>query len=391
MLGEGSPPPASEPDASEIAALRAALAVERLKGEAFAELRRELRALIASVVGVTGLLLDTQLTPEQRDHVKRVRGFSEALAGLVDGALDPGRVEAGKLEPAAAAPAEERPRVLLVEDNAVNQRVAKVMMERRGYRVDVASDGNEAVEATGREAYAAVLMDCHMPRLDGYAATRAIRARAARAARAVLGAAPPHLPIIAMTADAGAGARERCLAEGMDDYVAKPVTADVLDTVLRRWVPRATPAARQPTTPPATPRPTATRRPSSPAVNLGMLRQMRTTQGPGEPDIVAEVVALFLQDAPARVTALRDAAASGDLATAARTAHTLKGSAGHLGAKTLAGLCTRFEEKVRAGAPFSVAFAVDAITEEFERVRDALAAEGPGRGAPPSTPKGGAP
>jgi CheY-like chemotaxis protein len=233
------------------------------------------------------------------------------------------------------------------------------MVEKRGYRVDVASDGQEAVTATRSRAYAAVLMDCQMPRLDGYAATREIRAR---------DAGKPRLPIIAMTANAGPGARERCLAAGMDDYVAKPVTAEAIDEVLRRWVPRGAPEAAAPAPPP--------RRSSSPVIDLGMLHKLRATQREGEPDIVREVVAIFLSEAPARMKAIRAAAEVGDLATAARTAHTLKGSAGHLGAKTLTMLCARFEDKVRSGAGFNAAFAVDAIEEELERVRRALAAEG---------------
>jgi CheY-like chemotaxis protein len=262
--------------------------------------------------------------------------------------------------PSPAAPTlvagEGRPKVLLVEDNAVNQRVARLMMEKRGYEVDVAGDGYEAVEATARTRYAAVLMDCHMPRFDGYSATREIRDR---------DALKPRVPIIAMTANAGPGARERCLAAGMDDYIAKPVSAEAIDEVLRSWVPRA----------PAAPPPSRARSSTPPPVDLGMLRKLRVTQSAGEPDIVAEVIALFLQDAPGRVAAIREAVTRGDLAGAARTAHTLKGSAGHLGAKTLGALCARFEEKVRGGAAFNVTFAVTAIADELERVRVALAAE----------------
>jgi CheY-like chemotaxis protein len=256
------------------------------------------------------------------------------------------------------APAsEDRPLILLVEDNAVNQRVGKLMVEKRGYRVDVASDGLEAVAATARTAYAAVLMDCQMPRLDGYAATREIRARDTGKART---------PIIAMTANAGPGARERCLAAGMDDYVAKPVTAEAIDEILRRWVGGAavTPSSAAPT-----------RRPSSPVIDLGMLHKLRATQRAGDPDIVAEVVQIFLQDAPARLAAIRAAIAQGDMATAARTAHTLKGSASHLGAKTLTMLCARFEDKVRSGAEFNATFAVEAIEEELDRVKRALGRE----------------
>lgn len=274
-------------------------------------------------------------------------------------AVSSGRAARRSARLASAASADERPLVLLVEDNAVNQRVGKLMLEKRGYRVEVASDGHEAVAATARRSYVAVLMDCQMPRHDGYAATRDIRER---------DQGKPRLPIIAMTANAGPGARERCLAAGMDDYVAKPVTGVAIDEVLRRWVPLASPPP--PVAPPV-------RRSSSPAIDLSMLHQLRATQRPGEPDIVAEVTAIFLNDAPARMSALREAASRGEIANAGRAAHTLKGSAGHLGARTLVALCARFEEKARAGADFDAAFAVEAIEQELARVCRALRGEAP--------------
>ena len=155
--------------------------------------------------------------------------------------------------------------------------------------------------------------------------------------------------------------------------MAKPVTGVAIDEVLRRWVPLASLASPPPPVAPPV------RRSSSPAIDLGMLHQLRATQRPGEPDIVAEVTAIFLDDAPARMTALREAAVRGEIATAGRAAHTLKGSAGHLGARTLVALCARFEEKARAGADFDAAFAVEAIEAELERVCRAL------RGEPPKT------
>jgi CheY-like chemotaxis protein/nitrogen-specific signal transduction histidine kinase/HPt (histidine-containing phosphotransfer) domain-containing protein len=273
--------------------------------------------------------------------------------------------------PRPAAPAADRPLVLLVEDNAVNQRVARLMLERRGYQVDVAADGHEAILATAHATYAAVLMDCQMPRCDGYSATLEIRKRDGQLATGAPRPGRTRVPIIAMTANAGPGARERCLAAGMDDYIAKPVSAESLVSVLRRWV-RGAPVATGATATAAVP---VLPRPPAATVDLGMLRQMRASQAAGDPDIVAEVIALFLQDAPLRLAAVRDAVAAGDLPSAARAAHTLKGSAGHLGARTLSALCAHFEDKVRAGAPFDVAFAVGAISDELDRVSVALAAE----------------
>ena len=128
-------------------------------------------------------------------------------------------------------PRHETPRrVLLVEDNRVNQKVALVLLEKLGYRVDVAADGQEALEKLGRERYDLVLMDCQMPRLDGYDATRALRRGE--------GVLQPQLPVIAMTAHAMPGDRERCLEAGMDDYLTKPLDRKVLATTLERWCDR---------------------------------------------------------------------------------------------------------------------------------------------------------
>jgi CheY-like chemotaxis protein len=118
-------------------------------------------------------------------------------------------------------------RILVADDNATNQKVAQRMLQRLGYRGDVASTGAEAVNLLGKGHYDAVLMDCQMPEMDGYEASRQIRHNE-RGGR--------HVPIIAMTADALPGERERCLAAGMDDYISKPVKLHVVAAVLERWL-----------------------------------------------------------------------------------------------------------------------------------------------------------
>jgi len=129
----------------------------------------------------------------------------------------------------------ERVRILLAEDNLVNQKVAVRLLERQGYICDVVCNGREAVESLRREAFDLVLMDCQMPEMDGFEATELIRAGEIGTRR---------IPIIALTANAVQGDRERCLAVGMDDYVSKPINPALLSEVLDRWIDPAHAARR---------------------------------------------------------------------------------------------------------------------------------------------------
>ena len=119
-----------------------------------------------------------------------------------------------------------RVRILLVEDNIVNQKVARRMLEKAGHRVDCAADGREAIRAASTLPYDLILMDCQMPEVDGLEATERIRALPAPAS---------HVPIVALTANAIQGDRERCLAAGMDDYLSKPIQRDALLRMVEQW------------------------------------------------------------------------------------------------------------------------------------------------------------
>jgi len=198
---------AAEP---ETASLRAFLLSTRISRRAAAQARR---------AGYAGSLA----LPARQSHLHDC-----ILAALPE---RPGRSEAGPDAPGRAV------RVLVAEDNAVNQKLARRMLERMGFEVVLAENGIEAVRAMAAGGYDAVLMDCQMPRMDGFEATREIRRREAPGSR---------VPIIAVTANAMPGDRERCLAAGMDDYVPKPVKRDALTQALRRWLETPDGARRAP-------------------------------------------------------------------------------------------------------------------------------------------------
>ena len=227
------------------------------------------------------------------------------------------------------------PRILVVEDNAVNQLVAESMLLKLGYRVDLVGDGAEAVKATSHETYAAVLMDCHMPVMDGFEATRAIRSRDTA-----------HLPIIAMTAGALSEDRERCRAAGMDDYLAKPVDLKLLQTTLLRWVHTPgvpAPAVAAVSTAPsvAEVRAAEPREVVDPA-RLEMLRGLGPADGWG---VLPAATAAFLGGVPADIAAIRVAVERGiGLHDAA---HKLKGAAANIGADGVAALCGELENASR--------------------------------------------
>lgn len=235
---------------------------------------------------------------------------------------------------------EDRRRLLVVEDNAVNQLVAQRMLTRIGYDVDLAGNGQEAVDCFPASSYAAILMDCQMPVMDGYEATRAIRQ---------LEGGQTHIPIVAVTAAAMQGDRERCLAAGMDDVVTKPVDWNELNEVLHRfWAAGA-----------ADIRSSASEQVIDPRT-AAELQGLHTRTGG-----IAEVVALFSQDGPRQVSALRSAARQHDFEMLRRVAHTLRGSSSMLGATRVAGLCEQIEHAADGQDPAGASDAVTRLESEL--------------------------
>jgi CheY-like chemotaxis protein/nitrogen-specific signal transduction histidine kinase len=259
-----------------------------------------------------------------------------------------------------------RARVLVAEDNQVNQKVAVRMLERLGYRADVAADGVEAVEAVSRIPYAAVLMDVQMPEMDGHEATTEIRRREAGSAR--------RTPIIAMTANAMQGDREKALESGMDDYLAKPVRQEELDAMLERWISQPTPRPdREPLAQKSGGGDPGTDD-VAPALDLSVLKSRRGPQQRGEADNLARIVGLFLEDVPPRLEALRRAVERGDAREVEETAHLLKGGSGYMGAVRMVEICAELQDLGASGELSRAQEVLDALEAEFGRVHPALEA-----------------
>lgn len=323
------------------------------------------------------------------------------------------------------SPAKARARILMAEDNPVNQKVAAHMLDKLGYRCDIASNGQEAVTMLQQMSYDLVLMDCQMPEMDGYTATRLIRDREGQSRK--------HTPILAMTANAMREDRARCLDAGMDGFIPKPIAIDELETALECWIPdtaksvpqEGAPAPARPVLPtvegepgvavvPATvvpkgltqsfavalmaqfdaPAPLSASLSSAAAqrtasVDFSVLEALRSLQDDGD-EFVAGLVTMYFSDTATRLGALRGALEGGEPQAFERAAHAIKGSSANIGAVRMAALSGELQG-VGKGGDLSIAPPLVAELEaEFDRVRAALGGvfrrpvQSPGGGGPGS-------
>ncbi len=255
-------------------------------------------------------------------------------------------------------------RILLVEDNPVNLLVAQKLLGVLGFEADTATDGEAALSSMESTRYDMVFMDCQMPVLDGYAATRRWRAMETES-----GGRP--IPIVAMTANAMAGDRERCLAAGMDDYLSKPVAREQLDACLQRWLPRQAlvpgPSTGAPSADAESAASAAQAR-ALPILESGVIDELYEVAGAD----TIRILQLFLEDAPGIIEGLEAAASNRDSMQLRDLAHTLKSSSANVGAQALANAARRIELAARTGTIERPSVMVALVIAEYARARLAL-------------------
>ncbi|MBI5515572.1 MAG: response regulator [Deltaproteobacteria bacterium] len=268
--------------------------------------------------------------------------------------------------PAALSPVVPSPgRILVVEDNAVNQKLVLRLLEKLGLRADLATNGLEAVEAIARAHYDLVFMDCQMPVLDGFQATEVIRrAEATRSHRT---------PILAMTANAMQGDREKCLEAGMDDHVSKPLSAHALEEALQKWF---------------RPRPRVlagghSREVSAtvPPVDPSALSELWARQDRALPSVVDDTIGQWLSEGPRHLQQLREAHGQGAREDVLREARALKARSGPVGARRVVEVCADLERRAESLTDLEAETLFGRLAEELTRAR--LALEGARRRGPP--------
>jgi two-component system, sensor histidine kinase and response regulator len=245
--------------------------------------------------------------------------------------------------------------LLLVEDNPVNQEVAVAILNELGLQADCAWDGEEALEKLAARRYDVVLMDCHMPKLDGYATTRRLRALEAASGK-------PRTPVIALTANALSGDAELCFAAGMDGYLGKPFSVDELYGTLKPHEPKGAAARARP-------------QQIGAALDEQALQQIRVLRKPGGPDLLKRIVELYVVNSRTLIDALRAAIIGDDAAGVLQAAHSLKSSSANVGATALAELCATLEANAKAGNLACGWALLDRLVEEHRGVLLALSAQ----------------
>ncbi|MBN9692409.1 MAG: PAS domain S-box protein [Verrucomicrobia bacterium] len=331
--------------------------LERLKVLLMAPVGQRLDPGLLRTVGVAGSLIRPVRFSRLREVMGHLLRGEDVLATAEERTL---------IMPSGSNAAARPLRLLLAEDNLVNQKVALSMLRKLGYEADIVTNGLAVLQALEVEPYDAILMDCQMPELDGYETTRELRRREAAGG---YGNRRPH-HVIALTANAMAGDRERCLAAGMDDFLTKPLAEEALRRALAHAIARLVGGRMAP---PLSPLPEVHANGSAPTLDPSMLEMFRGLRTPDAPDPIAELVDLFVDDLPNRLATLKEASKGSDAVQIKAAAHTLKGSASNVGGLRLAALCAQVETE--AGQSGRLAELYPEIEAEAHRLQGALELE----------------
>ena len=258
--------------------------------------------------------------------------------------------------------------ILVVEDNETNQEVVSSMLKKLGCRVSIASNGKEAVDAVSDSSYNLIFMDCQMPVMDGYQATAEIR----RFEDEKEG--ENYTPIIALTANALEGDREKCLTAGMDDYLSKPFKQDEIRIKIEKWSTGASVLFTEDEAAPSVQR-TEKKEEASP-IDRTVLNALKELQIEGEPDIIKKITDAYLRSSGSLVTNLRQAVIDKNFEVVHNSAHSLRSSSANVGAMKLSEVCKELEMDCKGTKYDNATDLVSAIETEFVRVKDALTREG---------------
>jgi CheY-like chemotaxis protein/HPt (histidine-containing phosphotransfer) domain-containing protein len=308
------------------------------------ELRRDPQLLDVRMVMLTSLGSGNEARLVHDIGVEAYLTKPVRQAELLDALGRALQMDAPPVPPLLTVAPGRRARVLVVEDNFVNQEVARAMLTELGCSLEVASNGREALAALRDGTFDLVLMDCQMPEMDGFEAVRRFRASADHGY-----ATPADAPVVALTANALAGDAERCIAAGFDDYLAKPVRREQLDAALARWASDVEPQQAPPSAPiaiedpPVAPRPPVMRVIDPVAIDL-----IRDMERRGSARLLERLVVAYVSTAGKLVEKAADALRSGDAGALQHAAHTLKSSSANLGAVELSRRFAELERYARS-------------------------------------------
>ena len=308
----------------------------------------------------TGNFLERQQAGILRTIAKPVQRSD--LHTMVCGALQASSAPVSAVPKAIAVekqPLKLHGHVLLAEDNPVNQVVAKAMLGALGLTVDIANQGQEAVQMAGQQAYDLILMDCQMPVMDGFQATAAIRQH--------VPVDRARIPIVALTANAMEGDRNRCLAAGMDDYLAKPYSKEQLLQVMNRWLAPAAPSARDAIPGEANGTDSSGGKEETTALDHRVLDQLRELDPSGGLGFTLKILKIYLETSEGYLRQMEHGIATNDAEELRRTAHALKSSSANAGATTLSALFKQLEDHGSAGNLERVPPLIEQVRREYHR------------------------